>query len=139
MVEEKLDGSSMFIVELSVSSSNQIHIELDGMEGVSIDDCVGVSRHVEHNLDRESEDFELHVSSAGLDKPLRDKRQYVKNIGRNLKVTLTDGTVVKGKLTSVDEGIELSIPANKKKKLPERLTSIAMDEMKEAKIEISFK
>jgi len=61
LVEEKLEGTDMFIVELSVSSNNRIVVEIDGMSGVTIDDCVAVSRQIESNLDREQEDFELQV------------------------------------------------------------------------------
>mmetsp|Transcript_31008 Transcript_31008/g.41115 ORF Transcript_31008/g.41115 Transcript_31008/m.41115 type:complete len:82 (+) Transcript_31008:45-290(+) len=71
LVEERMDelDNGLFIVELNISSSNAIYVELDKHEGsVSVDDCIRVSRNVEHNLDREEQDFELHVSSAGLDK-----------------------------------------------------------------------
>ena len=68
---EELDNG-LFIVSLSISPANAIYVEIDKYEGnVSMSDCMSVSRNVEHNLDRESEDFELHVSSAGLDKGLR--------------------------------------------------------------------
>lgn len=139
LVEEKLKGSDMFIVELSVSSAQRIVVELDGFSGVSIDDCVQVSRHIEGNLDRESQDFELMVSSAGIDKPLRDKRQYQKNIGREVKVRMEDGSEFSGKLLEVGDSLKLKLPASKKKKLPEREESLAWEDIKETKIIISFK
>src|SRR3954464_3394092 len=94
LAEERMAerDNGLFIVELTISSRNIIRLELDKHEGgVTVEDCVSVSRNIEHNLDRESQDFELHVSSAGLDKPLRVHAQYVKNIGRGLEVQLKSG------------------------------------------------
>lgn len=139
LVEEKLADTSMFIVDLTVSSSNKIKVELDSIHGVSIDDCVGVSRHVEHQLDRDETDFELQVSSAGADKPLRDRRQYTKNVGREVKVRTLNGDEFKGRLISAIEEIKLELPANKKKKLPVREALVAWDEIAETKVIISFK
>ncbi|MEQ9188249.1 MAG: ribosome assembly cofactor RimP [Cryomorphaceae bacterium] len=139
LVEEKIEGTGMFVVELTVSSANRIVIELDSMEGVTIDDCVQVSRHVESSLDRETQDFELQVSSAGIDKPLRDRRQYVKNVGRELRVQLEDGAELKGELLEADEQLKLKLPPSKKKKLPAREELIEWENIKEAKIIISFK
>ncbi|NQV53399.1 MAG: ribosome assembly cofactor RimP [Flavobacteriales bacterium] len=139
LVDEKIEGTGMFVVELTVSSSNRIVIELDNLEGVTIDDCVQVSRHVESSLDRETQDFELQVSSAGIDKPLRDRRQYVKNVGRELRMQLNDGAELKGELIEAGEKVKLKLPASKKKKLPEREELVEWENIKEAKIIISFK
>ena len=139
LVEEKLEGTDMFIVELSVSSNNKIIIEIDGMSGVAIVDCVEVSRQIESNLDRDQEDFELQVSSAGIDKPLRDKRQFEKNIGREVKILLQDSAELKGELLEVGNSLKLKLPASKKKKLPEREEIIAWEDIRETKILISFK
>lgn len=129
----------MFIVDLNVSPSNKITIELDGMNGVSIDDCVQVSRHVESSLDRESQDFELQVSSAGIDRPLRDRRQYTKNLGREVKMVLNDGVELKGELVAAEDDVKIKLPASKKKKLPEREEVVGWEQIKETKIVISFK
>lgn len=137
----------LFIVELSISSSNVIRLELDKTEGnVSIEDCMSVSRNVEHNLDREEVDFELHVSSAGLDKPLRVHAQYVKNIGRGLDVKLKNKEKTTGTLTAVDEkGIVLereekqTIEGKKKKELVTVREEISFNKISEARIVISFK
>jgi ribosome maturation factor RimP len=139
LVEEKLEGTDMFIVELSVSSNNRIVVEIDGMSGVTIDDCVAVSRQIESNLDREQEDFELQVSSAGIDKPLRDRRQFEKNIGREVKIILQDSAELKGELLEVGESLKVKLPASKKKKLPEREEVVAWENIRETKILISFK
>ena len=137
----------LFIVELSISASNVIRLELDKTEGnVSIEDCMSVSRNIEHNLDREDADFELSVSSAGLDKPLRVHAQYVKNIGRDLDVKLKSKEKVTGTLMTVDEsGIVLqreekqAIEGKKKKELVVIENKIAFSDINEAKIVISFK
>ena len=103
LIDEKITGTSTFLVSLTISASNQIHVLLDDDEGLSIDRCVELSRQIEHNMDRELEDFELSVSSPGLDKPLMVKRQYPKNIGRSLKVTTTDEQKIEGELISADD------------------------------------
>jgi ribosome maturation factor RimP len=124
-----------------------IRLELDKTEGnVSIEDCMSVSRNIEHNLDREEVDFELHVSSAGLDKPLRVHAQYVKNIGRGLDVKLKNKEKTSGTLTTVSEqGIVLErsekqqIEGKKKKELVVITEAIAFSDISEARIVITFK
>ncbi|MDF3027958.1 MAG: Ribosome maturation factor rimP [Fluviicola sp.] len=149
LAEERIKDRDerLFIVELTISSSNVIRLELDKTEGnVSIEDCMSVSRNIEHNLDREDADFELSVSSAGLDKPLRVHAQYVKNIGRDLNVKLKSKEKVTGTLMTVDEsGIVLqreekqAIEGKKKKELVVIENKIAFSDIDEAKIVISFK
>lgn len=149
LAEERIKDRDerLFIVELTISSTNVIRLELDKTEGnVSIEDCMSVSRNIEHNLDREDADFELSVSSAGLDKPLRVHAQYVKNIGRDLDVKLKSKEKVTGKLISVDEaGLVLqreekqAIEGKKKKELVVIENKIAFSDINEAKIVISFK
>ena len=90
-VQELLDGalterSYLFLIDLSINDANKISIVLDGDNGVSLQDCIDVSRAVEADLDREEQDFSLEVASAGLSSPLKFVRQYKKNLGRNLKV-----------------------------------------------------
>ena len=87
LAEERIQelNRGLFIVDLTISTRNVINIELDREGGgVSIEDCISVSRNVEHNLDRESVDFELNVSSAGMDRPLRHEKQFIKNQIQNL-------------------------------------------------------
>jgi ribosome maturation factor RimP len=139
LVNEKLEGTSLFLVHLSVGASNKISIEIDGLTGVTIDDCVAVSRYVESNLDREQEDFELQVASPGVSKPLVDRRQYIKNIGREVKILTSEGEELKGILLAAGEEVLIKQPALKKKKLPERETALAWDQIRETKVLISFK
>ena len=144
LIEEKLVGTDKFLVELSVSATNQIIVYIDGDHGVTISDCVSVSRHIESNLDRETEDFELDVSSAGLDLGLRNKRQYQKNTGREIEVKFLDGSKIKGVLKNVeDDFFQIEMPAPKKKKKAETeedlIKNIEFKEIKETKVVITFK
>jgi len=149
LAEERMNelNCGLFIVDMTISAKNVIHVELDKAEGyVSINECMSVSRNIEHNLDRESEDFELHVSSAGLDKPLRVLPQYIKNIGREVKVVTTDGKKQEGLLVAASEKeltLETSrkekIEGKKKKELIVEQHVFPMNQIKETKIVISFK
>lgn len=140
-------GNGLFVVELSISSSNVITVELDKHEGgVSVEDCISVSRNIEHNLDREEQDFELNVSSAGLDRPLRVLPQYRKNIGRTIKVVKQDGAKLEGTLVDVSEEriiVENSrkekIEGKKKKEVIVEQHELPFSNIKETKIVISFK
>lgn len=137
----------LFVVSLNISPNNVIAVELDKYEGyVSVNDCVKVSRNIEHNLDRETEDFELNVSSAGLDKGLRVLPQFIKHINRMVDVLLNDGTAISGTLLAADEE-KINIrheylvrPEGKKKKevVVEELT-LSMNDIKETKLVITFK
>ena len=114
--------------------------------GVTVTDCVSVSRNVEHNLDRDEEDFELHVSSAGLDKPLRHINQYIKNIGRRVEIVRKDGEKLEGEIIKITDDtmiikdqVSKQIENKKKKVLVEEVTEVHFSDVKESKIVISFK
>ena len=145
LIADKLNSGDYFIVSLDVSSTNKIKLVVDSMEGISIDDCVEFSRAIEHNLDREEEDFELEVTSPGLSSSLIVKEQYLKNIGRNLKIRLEDNTTIKGELLKVgDEGIHVTeskrvkVEGKKKKQLVTEEHNIVFADIASAKIEIKF-
>ncbi len=137
----------IFIVELSISPASVIRLEIDKTEGnISVEDCMSISRNIEHNLDREDQDFELHVSSAGLDKPLRVHAQYVKNVGRGLDIKFKSKEKTTGTLIEVsDKGIVLEreekqqVGDKKKKELVVVREEIAFSQIDEARIVISFK
>ena len=84
------ENDSLFLIELSFLVGNRIKVVVDGDQGISIKECMRISRHVEHNLDREEEDFGLEVTSPDISHPLSVKRQYLKNINRILKVKTED-------------------------------------------------
>lgn len=138
LVTEKLDGSDLFLVEVQIGIGNKILVEIDGDNGVGIDHCVSLSRHIEGSLDRDVEDFELSVTSSGLGRPLKIERQFAKNIGRTVALKKTDGMVVEGQMLSANDGVTLLMPAAKKKKLPEREEHFGADEISEVKVKIVF-
>ncbi|MFY9150718.1 MAG: ribosome assembly cofactor RimP [Prolixibacteraceae bacterium] len=144
LVNEKLTDDQ-FLVDVTVSSSNVIHVMVDSDSGISINQIVEISRHVEGNLDREAEDFELSVFSAGLSEPFSLVRQYKKNIDTEIEVLLTNGQKLNGILLKADDqGIDLEvttkekIEGSKKKELVTRVHSLAYPEIKEAKKIIKF-
>ena len=103
IVEEHIKDTSMFVVDVVVRPGNIIVIEIDGDKPIAIEDCIGLSRYVESKLDREEEDFELEVGSAGLSSPFRIPRQYVKNIGNEVEVLTKKGQKLSGVLKSADD------------------------------------
>ena len=152
LVDARIEGTKLFVVDIKVSPSNKINVLIDGFDGVSIRDCVNVSRGVEHNLDREEEDFALEVSSAGLDTPFMVPQQYEKNIGREVKVYTLDGRKHEGELTHVDDQkIEITyqekvrIEGRKKKELITKVEEYFFEceqrekKIKDTKVIISFK
>lgn len=137
VIDAALQGTDKFLVDLKITSDNRINVAIDGDNGITIDDCIELSRAIENSLDRDKEDFELNVASAGLDSPLKLKRQYRKNIGQELTVTTFDGETVEGKLVdSDDEKITLKLLGRKNMKADPVL--IAHADIKTAKIIINF-
>ena len=140
LAEKGLCSGDKFIVTVDVKPGNKIRVVIDGDKGVTIDDCAELSRAIERGLDRDIEDFELQVSSAGAEQPLKMPRQYNKNICRVLKVKTKDGKTVSGRLESADEDkITLYLPADKKKKEAQKAIEIAFKDIIESKVELSFK
>lgn len=145
LVKERLDDK-MFIVDINVSKSNVIHVYVDGYDGISIEQCIAISRNVEHNLDREEEDFELEVSSPGLTEGFKVLEQYIKYTGREIEVVDLEGKKLTGLLRVADEhGIVLEtskrekVEGHKKKQLVVRDYKFKYNEIKSAKAVISFK
>lgn len=101
IINEELTKSNLFLIDLNVNKANKISVFVDSIKGVTIADCENLSRLIEKNLDRDKEDFELEVSSPGLDKPLKMPVQYQKNIGREVEVVTNGGKKIKGKIISV--------------------------------------
>ena len=103
LVEEQIGESDKFIVDVKVYSNNKIVVLLDAYSGIGIEDCIDVSKHVESAFDRDEEDFELEVSSAGLDSPFMVMDQYKKSLGKEVKVITEEGRKVEGVLAEVDD------------------------------------
>ena len=134
----------LFLIDLSVLDDNQIRVVIDGDNNVLVEDCMFISRAIEHNLDREEEDFSLEVTSAGASSPLLLKRQYKRNIGRILNVQ-TSSQEFEGKLTQIDkEGISLTWktrepkPVGKGKVTVQKQEKISYSEIVKAKVMIKF-
>lgn len=138
LVEEKIAETGAYLVEVKVSTTNQIRVYIDKLEGLSIKECVQVSRHIEGNLDREVEDYELEVSSPGLSQPFKVKQQYQKNVGRDVTVVTNEGQKVTGKLLEADDEGFTMLEKAKKKEEPKQLR-FKYDDVKETKVVISFK
>ncbi|GAH40866.1 unnamed protein product, partial [marine sediment metagenome] len=103
LINELVTEKDLFIVKLEVNTSNTIKLLVDSHKGIQINECVALSRSIENGLDREKEDFELTVSSPGLDSPFTVLQQYQKNIGREVKVKLHDGKKLQGILIQADD------------------------------------
>ncbi len=118
LLEEGLsEKPEMFLIDLSISENYKIIVTLDGDKGVNLQDCIDLSRIIENNLDREAHDFELEVASVGVGSPLKLKRQYLKNIGRTVKVK-TEKETIEAELVDADEQkIVLSWTAREPKKI----------------------
>jgi len=148
MINEKLiskiiqlafEGTDKFLVEVKVRTGNKILVFVDSDTLLTIDDCAGLSKFIESHLDRETEDFELSVSSPGIDQPYRNFRQFVKNVGRRVAVITSDGDRLEGTLTSADEtGIEFLEVRKIKKVLTETNHRFLYTDLKETKEIIKF-
>lgn len=145
LIAEKLEGTSLFLVDARIGTDQSIRVFIDSPEGVRIEDCIALSRHIEGNLDREVEDFSLDVSSAGLDLPLRVPQQYAKNIGRSVSVVSLDGSLLEGQIIDAnEEGFHLQPKAPKKSKKKENAPAdlsplwIPYTNQKETKIILTF-
>ena len=144
LVNEKLT-EDQFLVDVTISSGNEVHIMVDSDTGISINQIVEISRYVESKLDREAEDFELSVYSAGLTEPFRLIRQYKKNQDKEIEVLLANGQKLNGLLIGVaEQGIDLEITTkeklegSKKKELVTRVHHLGYSEIKEAKKVLKF-
>ena len=103
-VVEACLGDDLFLVDVAISADNHIVVESDSHEGsVSIDDCVAITRAVEQAFDRDKDDYELEVGSAGLTSPFKVKAQYEKNIGNDVEVLTAQGAKLKGVLSEVGD------------------------------------
>ena len=134
----------LFLVDFSIDNANVIKVTIDGDKGVTVEDCMFISRAIEHNLDREEQDFSLEVASAGASSPLIHIRQYAKHIGRALKIK-TESEIIEGILTNVnDKEITLKWktrepkPIGKGKVTVQKQAIIANKNIVEAKVMIKF-
>jgi ribosome maturation factor RimP len=145
LVEEKIsDRPELFLVEVKMLPNNKLIIHVDGDEGISIQDCAAISRHVGFHLEEENtieKAYNLEVSSPGVGEPLKLKRQYEKNIGRELSIKMAGGELKEGKLLEMnDTSITIEAKVKEKGKKAQLVeTSIDFDNIIETKVLISFK
>ena len=146
LVEEWLDDKEYFLVDVEISKDNKIVVEIDHADGVWIEDCVELSRYIEDRLNRDEEDYELEVGSAGLGQPFKVPQQYINFVGKEVEVLDGDGKKMKGILKSVD-GNDFVVTVREKvkeegKKRPELKDvdkTFQMDKVKYTKYLITFK
>jgi ribosome maturation factor RimP len=122
IIKDKLEADDVYVVELSVLPGNRISLTIDKFTGISIDYCAQISKLIDHSFDREVEDFELEVASAGIGHPFKVFKQYQKNLGKQVELLTTKGVKLKGTLETVEaDGFAVSVetmvkPEGKKKK-----------------------
>ncbi len=137
-----------FIVEIEVNSGNRIRVYVDNADGITIGDCVKISKFIEHRLLETDEqlNFELNVSSPGIDIPFKVEQQYEKNIGKKVEIIDKNNHKIKGTLLkAVDESIDIEeersikVPGKKKKEVTKEVSTIPLKSIKSTKLIISFK
>ena len=146
VVEEWLQDKEYFLVDIEVSTDDRIVVEIDHADGVWIEDCVSLSRLIEDHLNRDEEDYELEVGSAGIGQPFKVEQQYINCIGKDVEVLAADGKKMEGVLKSVD-GRQFVVTVTEKQKvegkkrpqLVEVEKQFSMDEVKYCKYLINFK
>jgi ribosome maturation factor RimP len=146
LAEEKAKEIEAFLVDVIITTSNKIIVEVDSFTNIRINDCATISRYIESNLDREIEDFELEVSSPGLESPFKVFKQYQKAIGKKVSVLQNNGIKIEGELLEANEKelqvkfekIEKNIETKKKQKIIET-KKITLTDIKQTKRIISFK
>ena len=146
LVEEWLQGKDYFLTDLNVSADDRIVVEIDHKDGVWIEDCVALSRYIEEHLDRDVEDYELEVGSAGIGQPFKVHRQYEIHVGDLIEVIALDGRRVKGTLReagpehfTVSFQEKVKEPGAKRPRMVERDIIFAYKEVKETRYIIDFK
>lgn len=134
LTNQHLEGTDRFAVSVAVRPDNRIRIFIDSDSRVLIEHCIELSKFIESQLDRDVEDFELNVSSSGLDQPYRLSRQYIKNIGREVSVLQKDNTKIEGTLLAAND-LEFTIKqvTKVKKVITENIHTFLYSDIKETK------
>jgi len=145
IILNEIENTELYLVELKVSKANCISVLIDSLKGVQIATCIGLSKAIEKHFDREVEDFELEVASAGIGQTFLVIQQYHKNINRNVEVLTSEGKKILGVLKEVnDEGISLEIEeivkieGKKKKQKQISILELNFDQIKTTKDIITF-
>jgi ribosome maturation factor RimP len=145
LVKEFIKGTDLFLVAVRISSSGKITVLADKKEGITIDECAGISRFIEKNISRDEEDYELQVSSPGLDMPFTVTEQYFKNEGKKIDVVDLEGKKYSGVLKNVTSGgfeletEERAETKGKAKSVVIKELSFNWDQVKSARVIVTFK
>ena len=145
-VEKAIANTDIFIVDITVTPQNSIVVELDSPGNLDIDTCAKVTRAIEHDIDRDVEDYELEVGSAGLTSPFKVRGQYEKNIGNDIEILTRDGRKIKAVLTAVgtdnftfEYPVKVKEPGAKRPVVKMEQETLPFSEAKSVKYLISFK
>lgn len=135
LVNEFIKGTDIFLVDINVNNANRIRVFADTRKGITIDECAELHRHIEKHLDRNNEDYELQISSPGINMPFSVIEQYYKNEGKQVEVIDKEGVRFTGSLINVtDGGFELETEVKTKGKSSElKEISFNLDEIKSTK------
>ena len=145
-INDEIVARGCFIVDISVSKDNDIVLTIESENGkIELDDCVSLSRFFETKFDRETEDYSLTVSSAGLDQPFKVFKQYQKALGSKVEVSLKGGRKMVAVLESADEesitlkySVKEAVEGKKKKELVEHVDRYTMDQVNAVRPFIEF-
>ena len=146
LIDEAItDNLELFLIDFKIFPDNKIYVEVDGDNGVTLKECIRISRGIEHNLDRENEDFSLEVTTPDVSNPLKVKRQYNKNLNRILILKMKDGSAIEGTLKRVEaDEIDLEWKAREPKPIGKgkvtvvKRATVPFEDILEAKVKIIF-
>lgn len=146
-VEDAIAGTDVFLVDIAISAANEIAVEIDSAQGIDIDTCAAITRKIEQTFDRDIEDYELEVGSAGLTSPFKVKAQYIKNIGNKVEALTDDGRKLRGVLKAVNDNgtfvlttqAKVKSPGEKRPHIEETDITLAPEQCKYVKYDIDFK
>ena len=141
LLNKKLEELNLFLVELNISADHSITVYADGMENISVGQCTEIARYLRGELGEAADEYEMTVSSPGIDRPFVNMNQYLKNIGKSVEVVTVEGNKLEGKIDKASESeIVLNLykkrnPKNKSLKptLSDQLVSVNMKDIKQTK------
>lgn len=146
LVEDWLEGKDYFLVDVVISPDDKIVVEIDHAEGVWIEDCVDLSRYIEDHLNRDEEDYELEVGSAGIGQPFKVLQQYINHVGKEVEVLTNEGKKMKGLLKDAGEdnftitvSQKVRVEGKKRPEMRDEDLTFNYNDVKYTKYLISFK
>ena len=145
-IDSEIVARGLYIIEVTVSKDNDVEVTIESEEGkVELEDCVAISRIFETKFDRETEDYSLTVTSAGLDQPFKVLKQYLKAVGKKVEVQLKGGKKMVAVLEAADEdsitlkySLKEAVEGKKKKELVEHVDRFTMDQVNAVRPFVEF-